>query len=81
MIRFNYKDSHTDKEYIEFENFLEKEVKKILKEYTKYLGEGDNEYLHLTLINNDEDGWFMSACNNYFEAGKPRVDCVWRMER
>lgn len=77
MIKFNYKDSHTDKEYIEFENFLEKEVKKILKEYTKYLGEGDNEYLHLSIVK-DEDGWFVDTCNNYFEAGKPKVSCIWR---
>lgn len=77
MIRFNYKDSHTDKELVEFENFLEKEAKKILKEYTKYLGEGDNEYMHLSLIK-DEDGWFVDANNNYFEAGKPKISCMWR---
>lgn len=77
MTKFNYKNSRTDKEYIEFENILEKEVKKIIKEYEKHIGSGDNEYLNLSIIK-DEDGWFVNTNNNYFDAGKPNVSCMWR---
>lgn len=81
MTKFSYKDSHTDKELLEFEKFLEKEIIKINKEYIKQIGNGNQEYLHISFISDDIDGWFMNVANNYFEAGKPKVDCVWRMKR